>query len=527
MSRMANFDENPILELGTNPIPGDKPCGLDASEDEDYIFVTGEIAKLGRIEADEPDWYQIEQAGTNLLRSKSKDAEIASAFGLALFKRYGYAGLAGALGLVTGLVKTFWEDLWPGRPRRRKARIESLTDQFSERGWFSENPPKPDDFDAIDQCVNRIEELTAALTEKMPDDPPDVAKFVRGITGLAQQRPKPAGPAAAAAPAEGAAPTAAPGPPAGAGGFAAGEVSDRSGALNAVLGAATFLRKADPTDPVAYAAVRVVKWSTISLPASEAAKFEIAPPEASLIDTLTHQLGKGLWENLLKNSEAAFRSSDPLWLDLQRYSCAALKGLGSDYERAHDAVVTQTAGLVRRLGDGLFELKFRGGTPLCSGETKMWIDAEVATAQGPGGGAASDGDGRLAEAAGNARKLAASGKLKEALKALQDGLITCTQRRDRFLWRLRIAQLCFDSQRLQLAAPLLEECYQEIQRYGIHEWEPSLAVDAAQTLYRCRKALLSADKSPPKESIEKVRDSFAWLCQLDPLAALAAEPAGK
>ena len=66
---MANFDENPILELGTNPIPGDKPCGLDASEDEDYIFVTGEIAKLGRIEADEPDWYQIEQAGTNLLRS--------------------------------------------------------------------------------------------------------------------------------------------------------------------------------------------------------------------------------------------------------------------------------------------------------------------------------------------------------------------------------------------------------------------------------------------------------------------------
>ncbi|MHC4063120.1 MAG: type VI secretion system protein TssA [Planctomycetota bacterium] len=522
---MANFDESPVLELGKNPIPGGEPCGTEASEDEEYIFVVGEVAKLGRIEADEPDWYQIEQTATNVLRSKSKDAEIASALGLALFKRHGYAGLAAALGLNTALVSSFWEGLFPPRPRRRKARMESLTDQFSEGRWFTENPPKPDDFDAIDLCVTRVEELKAALTEKMPDDPPDVAKFQRGIKGFADQRPKPA--EAASAPAAEAAPAGAAAGASAAGGFAAAEVSDRSGAVNAALGAATFLRKANPADPVAYAIVRVIKWSTIALPTSDAAKYEIEPPEASLVDTLTHQLGKGLWENLLKNSEAAFRSNDPLWLDLQRYVCASLKGLGSDYEPAHDAVVTQTAGLVRRLGDGLFELKFRSGVPLCSGETKMWIEAEVAAAQGGGGGAVSDGDGRLAEVSGQARKLASSGKLKEALQALQDGLLTSTQRRDRFLWRLRIAQLCFDSKRLQLAAPLLEECYEEIQRFGIHEWEPSLAVDAAQTLYRCRKTLVSADKSPPKESIDKVRDSFAWLCQLDPLAALAAEPSGK
>ncbi len=501
---MAGFDENPILELGTNPIPGADACGLDASEDEDYIFVTAEIAKIGRIEVDEPDWYEIEQAAVRLLGSKSKDVEIATALGLALFKRVGYAGLAAGLGLTTGLVTTFWDGLFPGRPRRRKARIEVLTDRFAEGGWFSENQPKPDDFDAIDSCLSRVEELKAALTEKMPDDPPDFAKFTRGAKALAELRPKPAAAAD----------------------FSAGEVADKSGALNAALGAASFLRKADASEPVAYALVRVVKWSKISLPGSDAARYEIAPPEASLIDTLTHQFSKGIWENLLKNAEAAFRSNDPLWLDLQYYVCSAMKGLGSAYDRAHDAVVAQTAGLVRRLGEGLFELKFRGGTPLCSGEAKMWIDSEVVTAEG-GGGGGGDGDGRLADAAGNARKLAASGKLKDALRSLQEGLATCTQRRDRFRWRLQIAQLCFDSKRLQLAAPLLEECYDEIQRFGIHEWEPSLAVDAAQTLYRCRKLLVSAEKSPPKESIQKVRDSFAWLCQLDPLAALAAEPAGK
>jgi uncharacterized CHY-type Zn-finger protein len=80
---------------------------------------------------------------------------------------------------------------------------------------------------------------------------------------------------------------------------------------------------------------------------------------------------------------------------------------------------------------------------------------------------------------------------------------------------------------LQLATSLLEECHEEIRRHQIDEWEPSLAVDVAQTLYRCRKQLTSAEKAPAKEALQGVRDSYAWLCQLDPLAALAAEPSGK
>ena len=135
-------------------------------------------------------------------------------------------------------------------------------------------------------------------------------------------------------------------------------------------------------------------------------------------------------------------------------------------------------------------------------------------------------DGRLLEASDKAKKLAGSGKLKEGLRELQEGLLCCTQRRDRFLWRLRIAQLCHDAKKLRLATPLLEECHEEIKRFRIDEWEPSLAVEAAQTLYRCRKALTAAQKAPAPEALQGVRDSFAWLCQLDPLAALAVEPSG-
>ncbi len=522
---MPPLDENPILALGRDPIAECGPCGIDAADDEQYIAVGAEMTGVDRIEAEEPDWYTIEQNAINILKMKSKDVDMASALGHALFKRYSYAGLAAVLGLFGGLVNNFWDGLYPERPRRRKARMETLADRFTEQQWFRDNQPKPDDFDALDLCVVRADELKAALTAKMPDDPPELDKFIRGLKDHAAKRPKPAAAPAAAAPAaEGAAAPSAEGAA-----FVGGDVADAGAALNAILSAATFLRKADVADPVPYAVVRVLKWSKISLPKSDEAKFQIEPPEASRVDTLTHQHANGIWENLLKNAEAAFRSCDPLWLDLQRYVCSAMQGLGSAYDKAREAVTVQTAGLVRRLGEGLFELTFRSGMPLCSGETRMWLESEIAPAGGGGGGSSAAGvaDRRLQEATEKARKLAGSGKLKEGLAELQEGLTACTERRDRFLWRGRIAQLCLEAQRFRLAGSLLEECYEEIRRYHIDEWEPALAGDIARALYRCRKSLISSEKTPPPEALQAVRESFAWLCQLDPLAALAAEPSAK
>lgn len=520
------MSESAIIDLGKNPIPGGEPCGVDAGDDEQYMHALSELAKIGRIEAGEPDWYQMEQDCTAVLSSKSKDVEIAAALGHALFKRQGYAGLSSSLALLTEMVKNFWDGMYPPRPRRRKARIETLGDRFVEGLWFRENKPKPNDFDALDTCVTRAEELKAALTEKMPDDPPEFRKFIEGLKSHAALRPKPQ--AAPAAPAAGGAqpPGAAPAATGGAT-FAAGEISDTGAATSAIMGAATFLRKADDSDPISYAIPRVMKWSKLSLPTSDEGKFQIPAPEKTAVEALQHQMEKNLWDHLLKGAEAAFRSNDPLWLDLQRYVCAAMAGSGSKYDKARETIIGLTGALVRRLGEGVFELRFRGDLPLCSGETRMWIESEVCPPDTGGGGGGDSANGKLKEASDKAKKLAGSGKLKEALGELQEGLSTCTQRRDRFLWRLRIAQLCYDAKRLQLAGPLLEECSEEIQRYHIDEWEPSLAVDVAQTLYRCRKSLAASMKDPKPDTVQGVDESFAWLCQLDPIAALAAEPSGK
>jgi type VI secretion system ImpA/VasJ family protein len=530
---MPSFDESKFIDLGKNPIPGDAPCGIDAAEDEQYIESMADYAKVDRIEADEPDWFVIEQQCVNILSTKSKDVEIAVALGHALFKRGGYAGLAAALGLLLEMVNNFWDDLYPERPRRRKARIETLTDRFSEGGWFRENQPKSSDFDALDLCVERIGALDEAIKGKMPDDPGEFRKFTSGLKEHAAKRPKQAAPPppqpdqGAGAPAG--ADTGASAPSAGGASFAAGEIADTGGAIKAINQACLFLRSADPSDPVSYAVPRIIRWSKVSMPASPEARTQIPPPEGNVVDALQHQFANQMWDNLLKSAEGAFKSSDPLWLDLQRYTCAALGGMGHNFEKARQAVMSATAGLIARLGDGLYELQFRNGTPLCSGETKMWIEAEVnvGSNDGGGGGGGSASNGRLKEASDQARKLAGAGKIKEAIQQLNEGLVTCSQRRDRFLWRVRIGQLLFDAKRFQLAAPLLEECFDEVRRFHLDEWEPSLAVELAQALYRCRKSLTMGEKDPPGESLEKVRESFAWLCRLDPLAAFAAEPTGK
>ncbi len=517
---MPAFDETPILALGTEPIAGGPRGGTDAADDEQYIAVMAELSKLSRIGEEEPAWHTVELSGTNILRAISKDFEIATALSHALFKRHGYDGLAASLGMLAGLIEHFWDDAFPERPRRRKARIEALALRFAEEGWFRDRQPKPDEFDAVDKCAERAEAIESGLKAKLPDEPPDMKKFLAALKELAGKRPKPAASAAPAPPAaEGAAPAAA------APAMAPVNVQDVSGAVNAMLSAATFMQKAEPTNPIPYAAVRAIKWSRFTLP-PPGMPFQGRPPDPSIVNALAAQMAQGLWEHLLTGAEGAFRSA-PVWLDLQRYTCSAMASLGPPYELARQTVIGLTAAFVRRVGDTVFDLKFNGGMPACGGETRMWLESEVMPAAGGGGGAVTAGamsDGRLKEAGDKARKLAGSGKLKEALQELKEGLTGCTQRRDRFLWKVRIAQLCYDAQRLSVAAPLLEECYEEIRRFQVDEWEPGLAVEVAQTLYKCRKALADGQKPPRPESLEGVRDSFAWLCQLDPVAALAAEP---
>lgn len=537
------MDETPILALATAAHSGG-PAGIDVADDPDFLFIEAELNKLDSLEAQEsakarredpqPNWFEIEMRAQRLLETKSKDMVVACWFAMALFHRYQYAGLAAGLGLIQEYAANSWDVMFPERARKKKAQIEAMGERFlvgSMTEWFKKSPitegSPTDEFDALDKAVQRAEAIRDAVTAKMPEDKPDVAKFISALKGFAGLRPK----AAAPAPATATTPTGmstAPPPSGGGGGesFAAPAVADPSSAMTAIYTAVKFLRDADMTNAVPYAVIRAAKWAKVTLPPPGDARTTLPTPEGDLTRHGFMMQG-GKWDALLKTAESDFRSNDPLWLDLQRYVCAAMTNLGPPYETAKKTIMSLTGALVARLGPGVFELRFKNGTPLCSGETKLWIETECAVSTGKssgGGGGSAASNGKLSEAYDKARGMAGSGKLAEALAELNDGLAGCAQRRDRLLWRLRIAQLCADAGKHAVAVPLLEQCQADIERHHVEEWEPAVAAEVAHALYRCRKALLALEKQPTVEAKERLSGAFAWLCRLDPPAALALEP---
>jgi len=539
---VASLDETPILALAAATHTGG-PAGIDVADDPDYLYISGELDKLDSLEAQEsakakgddpqPNWFEIELRAQRLLETKSKDMVLACWYAMALFHRYQYAGLSAGLGLINEYIKN-WEAIFPERERKKKAQIEALGERFIVGGmseWFKHKPltagSPSGEFDAIDQAIQRAEAIRDAVAAKMPDDKPDVAKFISALKGFAGLRPKADAPAPTAAAPSGGAVSAVAGASGGGGEatFTPAAVGDVSGAMTAIYSAVKFLREADIANAVPYAVIRAAKWARASLPPPGEARTTLPPPEAALLTKHAALFQEAKWEPLLKSAEADFRGNDPLWLDLQRYVCAAMSNLGGQFDAARKTIMSLTGALVQRLGPGVFELRFKNGTPLCSGETKLWIETECAVSSGKssgGGGAAANG--KLTEAYEKARGMAGSGKLADALQELNDGLAATAQRRDRLLWRLRIAQLCADAGKHAVAVPLLEQCQADIERHHVEEWEPAVAAEVAHALYRCRKALLALEKTPTPEAKERLSGAFAWLCRLDPPAALALEP---
>ena len=59
---------------------------------------------------------------------------------------------------------------------------------------------------------------------------------------------------------------------------------------------------------------------------------------------------------------------------------------------------------------------------------------------------------------------------------------------------------------------MLDLCSKEIRLHQIDEWEPSLAVEVAQSLYRCRRSLAGLEKQPAPEQLEALRKTYARGC---------------
>lgn len=502
-------------QLGTTPIPGDAPTGVDPAYLPEFDALSAELEKLGKVDSSGQgiDWTKVRDLSAGILANKSKHLPSAVYLAAALIKLDGIAGFALGVKLLAGLVASWWEGMFPPLKRLR-GRLQALawwkeqTQAFVEA--FSTEQTFPAEF--IDGLARDLRLLDGTLAEKSPDAPPltDLIGFASRLP-VAQTAPpaaenppeqKPAAATQPAAeslkPATEAAPKAQP------------LSSDDPRALlaaglDALKRAGYALLEHNPGDPQALRATRLGVWAPIAeLPPAETGKTRIPYPAEPPVGTIAALIAQAQFADALRAVESHFPTF-PFWLDLQRLAAQALKGFGAG--AGAKVVEAETLDFLDRL-PGVERLAFDDGTPFADGPTRSWL-AELAPKAQVG-----DEDDPLSKIEAEATAAAGAGPagLPKALGVTAAALKTAGAGRDKFRLKLFETKLLTDFGQPLLAAPGAGELLGLIDAHHLEVWEPDQAAQGLAVAYRA--LALKEDETA------KAKDVLARLAALSPAAAL-------
>lgn len=527
------------------PCSAAAPAGATAKTNPQYEAVIAEMAKLESVTGGAVDWPMVLDSSSKVLQSVSKDLRIATYMAFGLYQTQGLEGLATGLVVVSEIMDRYWPGLFPEIARMRgranalgwliertaltlgdtpldggaRERVEALdvaAARLAEvsRQKFEANGP------AVRPLLESVQRLKASLPAEAPPPPPPPPVQPKPTTtvppppAIAPVAAPPPPPPPPVAPAVEMPTVAAP-----AGPEAVTDFLRQTG--SALLNAANTLRRAVATDPQSYRMLRVGLYlHLVQPPPSDAAgKTSIPPPPASLRTQLEKMAQNGKWAEVLEESESAL-TQYRFWVDLHYLSARALAELGPTYAPARQALLVELGSWLKRM-PAVPKFLFGDGSPSANGETRAWLESELAppAASGGGGSAAKDeageGDGE-AEALSEARKLLGGGKAPEAIALLQKRVDSATTHRKRFKARLALAKLCAASGQPNMARALYEALDREAVERGLDVWEPVLAAE-------CLEGLLGISKPQPKAGeglVSEFNARYHRLCLIDPSAAL-------
>lgn len=540
----------------TAPISDAQPAGTNASSEPQYAELRDEVAKRDSPTGGQIQWRKVIDNATEVLQNHSKDLLVASYMAFGLYTSRGLDGLVTGLSVLSVLIEDYWATAFP-EAKRMRGRVNAI--EWIIKSCDTVLPTLPvveKDRKALNDLDFVAKHLSRVAREKFGDNCPAMRPLTEGVTRLmynlpAETPPEPPPPPPQAEAPPPPPPIAAPPPiapppiaapaavamPAAAAVAAPADASEvvqflsQTGA--GVFGAAGTLRNADVTNPLSYRMVRVGLYlHLVDPPPSEGGKSRVPAPNPARRTQLAKIAENGKWAALLEETESELQSAR-FWLDLHRYSAISLAGLG--HQKALDELLRETATVLKRM-PALVEMSFGDGTPFASDETRGWIASEVLAGGGGGGGApmmapsggggggarvvvvqGGGGGGGEDEAVINeARALATSGKLPDAIAMLQGRMASAGSAGSRFRVRLGIGQVCMAAGQVALARAVFESTEKEVERFGLEEWDPALAAASSEGLYACLKLLAKGGKAMPPEA----GLLYDRVCRLDPTAAL-------
>ncbi|WP_415719369.1 type VI secretion system protein TssA [Maridesulfovibrio sp.] len=492
-----------LLDLGRKPVSEDKPSGVDARYEPEYDQLQQEIDKLASATAGGAvDWKQVVRFGSVILSSKSKDLKIASYLGVGLLHLRGVEGLSAGAQLLHDLTTNFWDTLYPSKKRMRG--------RFGAISWWSENAEKflksyegaPLLKETADLLAKRINDLDAALSEKSEDAPMlrDLSSYVEHLPVEAPPEPEQTETAASAdSPAveDSGHSLSAP----------AVQEAVSSESINSVDECASILKSGfsflapvseyllanNPADPNGYRLRRMNAWAPItSLPPAENGQTMIPAPDGPIKDSIANQLKSADFSGALRESES--RIGEYLfWLDLTRMSAEALKAMGEGYADALRALELETEFYLQRL-PGLASLSFADGTPFADSKTRTWLQSFGKDRGGTNSTSSGEHD-ELAEIMGKANQLVANKKLLEAISLICGRINQSPSLRSAFKLRSELTGLLTTEGQAGVAHAHALELLEQIEKSGLEQWEPELALSGMLVAYEAVVAEGSADST--------------------------------
>jgi len=506
-------------DIGRTPIPGASPVGQDSHYESAFTQLQAEIDKLSSVTAGGAvDWVRVVNLSGEVLSSLSKDLTAAAYLAVGLTQTRGLEGLGLGARILGDVTTTFWEDCFPPKKRLRGRMAAFAWWQEKTLAWLKSNPelePMPDE--KHHGLLVDVQALDKVLGELLPDFSPmsDLIAVLRRLPVI----PEATAPEAPQASAGGAAPALQTTRPLASPAAVAAAPQDarsaRAALADAALNFATLAGREDPSDPWVWRATRLGAWLKLKgLPPAEGGKTMLSPPEQAVKNALLTLLSQG------RSLEAALAAEEQVtaelfWLDPHRIAAKALEGLGSEYAAAKSAVCAEMRAFLAWL-PGVEQLAFSDGTPFADAETRAWLSSLAdSSAARPAAGEADASHGEeLAKARAEAEKRFADKDVAGALDILGQAERRAASGSVRL--RLMLAQMSLLGRagHWPVAVSLAEAVVGEVERRGLEDWDPELALEA---LLATREAYTGLGG---EGGLAKAREYAACAARIRPSAAM-------
>jgi type VI secretion system protein ImpA len=538
------------------------------------------------------DWPLVIKLITEALTTKTKDLQLAAWFTEALLRRESFAGLASGVSLLRELLEKFWDGLYPiieeGDLELRAAPLEwigtrqdfavklqpvnksghsywqykeSLTipgeketekdkEKAANRKKAIEDGKIPPElfeksFEAtpktwyrqliadLNASVAAIDLLDATCKGKFADAAPTyrpLRESLEEVLRLAGQLlvrklevdPDPIEQVAADTGESGTGTAVDSGP-------LSAEPVDRNDAVNRAIGAARFIRRAEPTSPVSYLMLRALRWGELRAEAPTPDPRLLEAPHAQTRTQLKTLLLDQDYAQLLEVAETVMGSrAGRGWLDLQRYVLNAFDGLGADYGAAAQTVRRELRAFLSEIPT-LPEMTLMDDLPTAGPATLQWLKAEgLVSADGDGEAEVEVGAGPRPDISGPAyggrdslldRALAEvkAGQPNKAIDRIKRALDRETSERGRFIRQTQLARVMLEAGLDSVALPILKQLVAKVDEHKLDGWEAGPVI--AETIILLYRAYEKTNTEP------KVRQElYLRICRLDPVQALNLGP---